>query len=45
MRALLDALALVWMMAREQTSPDDGEERDAGRYLALLGEERKEATA
>ena len=25
--ALLDALALVWIMAREQEDPEDGEER------------------
>ena len=45
MRNFLEALALVWLMAREQTNPDDGEERDAARYLAMLGEGRKEAAA
>ena len=45
MRTLLDALALVWLMAREQEIPDDGEERDADLYLAMLGHGRKEAEA
>lgn len=45
MRNFLEALALVWLLAREQENPDDGEERDAGRYLATLGEGRKEAVA
>lgn len=45
MRNFLAALALVWLMAREQTNPDDGEERDAARYLATLGKGRKEAAA
>ena len=44
MRTLLEALALIWLLSREQESPDDGEERDAGRYLAMMGEE-KEAIA
>lgn len=45
MRNFLEVLALVWLMAHEQTNPDDGEERDAARYLAMLGEGRKEAAA
>ena len=45
MRTLLEALALIWLIAHEQIDPDDGEERDAGRYLATLGDGRKEAAA
>lgn len=45
MRNFLEALALVWLMAREQENPEDGEERDAARYLATLGDGRKEAAA
>lgn len=45
MRNFLEALALVWLLAREQENPEDGEERDAGRYLATLGDGRKEAAA
>lgn len=37
MRALFEALALLWIMAREPEAPEDGEERDAARYLAALG--------
>ena len=37
MRTLLEALALIWLILREQEDPDDGEERDAGRYLAMMG--------
>ena len=40
MRSLLEALALLWLIAR-----DDGEERDAGRYLATMETHRKEAAA
>ena len=32
--ALLDALALVWIMAREQEDPEDGEERIATSSVA-----------
>lgn len=45
MKHFLEALALVWLLAREQESPEDGEERDAARYLATLGDGRKEAAA
>jgi len=45
MRTFLEALALVWLLAREQENPEDGEERDAARYLATLGDGRKEAAA
>jgi hypothetical protein len=38
MRALFEALALLWILLREQIDPEDGEERDAARYLAALGE-------
>lgn len=45
MRNFLEALALVWLLAREQENPEDGEERDARRYLATLGDGRKEVAA
>ena len=45
MRNILEALALIWLIAHEQIDPDDGEERDAGQYLAMMGEGRKEAVA
>lgn len=45
MRTLLEALALIWLIAHEQIDPDDGEERDAGRYLAMMETHREEAVA
>ena len=45
MRNFLEALALVWLMTREQENPEDGEERDAGRYLAMMETRREEAVA
>ena len=44
MRTLLEALALIWLIAHEQIDPDDGEERDAGQYLAVMNEEKRIAT-
>ena len=41
--ALLDALALVWIMAHEQEDPEDGEERIATAACALPRNDREEA--
>ena len=43
--ALLDALALVWIMAREQEDPEDGEERIATPACAPVRNDRGEAVA
>ena len=42
--ALLDALALVWIMAHEQEDPEDGEERSV-RAADCRPYEGKEAAA